>query len=184
MTINLNILWSSVQCYQAISLCCKEWTGVQVARHDTCWALSHPRSYDLHSQLVSSRFTTHTHTQTAHKLCSWCTLHLLTLSFFSHSVCLPVLLQLNLSPKVYEIYGLHILSTFMCSLYCPSAFAFFLSRLHEVLMDLQQQQLQQLSDWLTQTEERIRRIETQPAAKDMEAYKEQIEQHKVRTVYR
>lgn len=125
-----------------------------------------------------------THTQTAHKLCSWCTLHLLTLSFFSHSVCLPVLLQLNLSPKVYEIYGLHILSTFMCSLYCPSAFAFFLSRLHEVLMDLQQQQLQQLSDWLTQTEERIRRIETQPAAKDMEAYKEQIEQHKVRTVYR
>lgn len=126
----------------------------------------------------------HTHTQTAHKLCSWCTLHLLTLSFFSHSVCLPVLLQLNLSPKVYEIYGLHILSTFMCSLYCPSAFAFFLSRLHEVLMDLQQQQLQQLSDWLTQTEERIRRIETQPAAKGMEAYKEQIEQHKVRTVYR
>uniref|UniRef100_A0A3P9CMN6 Utrophin n=1 Tax=Maylandia zebra TaxID=106582 RepID=A0A3P9CMN6_9CICH len=52
------------------------------------------------------------------------------------------------------------------------------ARLHEVLMDLQQQQLQQLSDWLTQTEERIRRIETQPAAKDMEAYKEQIEQHK------
>lgn len=175
MTINLNILWSSVQCYQAISLCCKEWTGVQVARHDTCWALSHPRSYDLHSQLVSSRFTTHTHK--LHTSCfSWCTLH-------SHSVCLPVLLQLNLSPKVYEIYGLHILSTFMCSLYCPSAFAFFLSRLHEVLMDLQQQQLQQLSDWLTQTEERIRRIETQPAAKDMEAYKEQIEQHKVRTVY-
>ncbi|CAI5683822.1 unnamed protein product [Oreochromis niloticus] len=52
------------------------------------------------------------------------------------------------------------------------------ARLHEVLMDLQQQQLQQLSDWLTQTEERIRRIETQPAVKDMEAYKEQIEQHK------
>lgn len=126
-----------------------------------------------------------THTQTAHKLCSWCTLHLLTLSFFSHSVCLPVLLQLNLKVlKFYEIYGLHIRPTFMCSLYCPSAFAFFLSRLHEVLMDLQQQQLQQLSDWLTQTEERIRRIETQPAAKDMEAYKEQIEQHKVRTVYR
>ncbi|XP_028253113.1 dystrophin isoform X2 [Parambassis ranga] len=53
------------------------------------------------------------------------------------------------------------------------------ARLHEVLMDLQQQQLQQLSDWLTLTEERIRRIETDPAAKDMEAYKEQIEQHKV-----
>lgn len=54
-----------------------------------------------------------------------------------------------------------------------------LSRLHEVLMDLQQQQLQQLSDWLTETEERIRKIETDPAAKDLDVYKEQIEQHKV-----
>ncbi|XP_037606999.1 dystrophin isoform X1 [Sebastes umbrosus] len=52
------------------------------------------------------------------------------------------------------------------------------ARLHEVLMDLQQQQLQQLSDWLTQTEERIRKIETEPAAQDLELYKEQIEQHK------
>uniref|UniRef100_A0A8C4GNV1 Utrophin n=1 Tax=Dicentrarchus labrax TaxID=13489 RepID=A0A8C4GNV1_DICLA len=52
------------------------------------------------------------------------------------------------------------------------------ARLHEVLMDLQQQQLQQLSDWLTQTEERIRKIETDPTAKDLELYKEQIEQHK------
>ncbi|XP_072217830.1 utrophin isoform X2 [Leuresthes tenuis] len=52
------------------------------------------------------------------------------------------------------------------------------ARLHEVLMDLQQQQLQQLSDWLTLTEERIKRIETEPAAKDLETYKEQIEQHK------
>uniref|UniRef100_A0A8D0AA29 Utrophin n=1 Tax=Sander lucioperca TaxID=283035 RepID=A0A8D0AA29_SANLU len=52
------------------------------------------------------------------------------------------------------------------------------ARLHEVLMDLQQQQLQQLSDWLTQTEERIRKIETEPAAKDLELYKEQIEKHK------
>ncbi|XP_058469744.1 utrophin isoform X4 [Solea solea] len=52
------------------------------------------------------------------------------------------------------------------------------ARLHEVLMDLQQQQLQQLSDWLTQTEERIRKIETEPAAADLELYKEQIEQHK------
>lgn len=49
-------------------------------------------------------------------------------------------------------------------------------------MDLQQQQLQQLSDWLTLTEERIRKIETEPTAKDMEVYKEQIEQHKVNTV--
>ncbi|XP_053737339.1 dystrophin isoform X2 [Synchiropus splendidus] len=53
------------------------------------------------------------------------------------------------------------------------------ARLHEVLMDLQQQQLQQLSDWLTQTEDRIRRIESEPAAKDLDLYKEQIEQHKV-----
>uniref|UniRef100_UPI0037E8DCF8 utrophin isoform X4 n=1 Tax=Semicossyphus pulcher TaxID=241346 RepID=UPI0037E8DCF8 len=52
------------------------------------------------------------------------------------------------------------------------------ARLHEVLMDLQQQQLQQLSDWLTLTEERIRKIETEPTAQDVELYKEQIEQHK------
>ncbi|XP_077060733.1 utrophin isoform X2 [Siphateles boraxobius] len=53
------------------------------------------------------------------------------------------------------------------------------SRLHEVLMDLQQQQLQQLSDWLTQTEGRIRKMETEPIAGDMEGYLVQIEQHKV-----
>ncbi|XP_063757579.1 dystrophin isoform X2 [Eleginops maclovinus] len=52
------------------------------------------------------------------------------------------------------------------------------ARLHEVLMDLQQQQLQQLSDWLSLTEERIRKIETEPTAKDLELYKEQIDQHK------
>lgn len=47
-------------------------------------------------------------------------------------------------------------------------------------MDLQQQQLQQLSDWLTKTEERIRKMEIEPMAGDMEGYKAQIEQHKVR----
>uniref|UniRef100_A0A8C6NK65 Utrophin n=1 Tax=Nothobranchius furzeri TaxID=105023 RepID=A0A8C6NK65_NOTFU len=52
------------------------------------------------------------------------------------------------------------------------------ARLHEVLMDLQQQQLQQLSDWLTVTEERIKKMETQPAAADLEGYREQIENHK------
>ncbi|XP_029983839.1 utrophin isoform X3 [Sphaeramia orbicularis] len=52
------------------------------------------------------------------------------------------------------------------------------ARLHEVLMDLQQQQLQQLSDWLTRTEARIKKIETEPLAKDLELYKEQIEEHK------
>ncbi|CAB1340082.1 unnamed protein product [Coregonus sp. 'balchen'] len=53
------------------------------------------------------------------------------------------------------------------------------ARLHEVLMDLQQQQLQQLSDWLTKTEERIRKMEIEPMAGDVEGYKAQIEQHKV-----
>ncbi|RXM34129.1 Utrophin [Acipenser ruthenus] len=53
------------------------------------------------------------------------------------------------------------------------------ARLHEVLMELQQHQLQQLSDWLTETEARIRKIELEPFADDMEAYKKQMEQHKV-----
>nr|XP_021325542.1 utrophin [Danio rerio] len=52
------------------------------------------------------------------------------------------------------------------------------SRLHEVLMDLQQQQLQQLSDWLTQTEGRIRKMEIEPIAGDIQGYLTQIEQHK------
>lgn len=51
-------------------------------------------------------------------------------------------------------------------------------------MDLQQQQLQQLSDWLTQTEDRIKKIETAPVAKNLEEYKEKIEQHKVNTILR
>uniref|UniRef100_A0A8C5I3D6 Utrophin n=1 Tax=Gouania willdenowi TaxID=441366 RepID=A0A8C5I3D6_GOUWI len=52
------------------------------------------------------------------------------------------------------------------------------ARLHEVLMNLQQQQLEQLSDWLTLTEERIRRMEMEAAAKDLEDHKHRIEQHK------
>ncbi|XP_051909445.1 utrophin isoform X3 [Hippocampus zosterae] len=52
------------------------------------------------------------------------------------------------------------------------------ARLHEVLMELQQQQLQQLSDWLTRTEDRIRKIETESPAKDIDDYKQRIEQHK------
>lgn len=50
-------------------------------------------------------------------------------------------------------------------------------------MDLQQQQLQQLSDWLTQTEERIMTMETDAPAKNLEIYKEQIEQHRVNTSF-
>lgn len=60
---------------------------------------------------------------------------------------------------------------------CPHYLFSF--RLHEVLMDLQQQQLQQLSDWLSQTEERIMKLETEAPAKSLEIYKEQIEQHRV-----
>ncbi|KAJ8009626.1 hypothetical protein DPEC_G00090860 [Dallia pectoralis] len=52
------------------------------------------------------------------------------------------------------------------------------ARLHEVLMDLQQQQLQQLSDWLTKTEEKIKKMEMEPTAGNLEGYKAQIEQHK------
>ncbi|KAF4078503.1 hypothetical protein AMELA_G00199850 [Ameiurus melas] len=52
------------------------------------------------------------------------------------------------------------------------------ARLHEVLMDLQHQQLQQLSDWLKQTEVRIRKMETEPLAGDMPGYLAQIEQHR------
>lgn len=50
-------------------------------------------------------------------------------------------------------------------------------------MDLQQQQLQQLSDWLTQTEERIMKMETDTPAENLEIYKEQIEQHRVITAF-
>ncbi|KAL2082234.1 hypothetical protein ACEWY4_022052 [Coilia grayii] len=53
------------------------------------------------------------------------------------------------------------------------------SRLHEVLMDLQQQQLQQLCDWLTQTEGCIRKMETEPIAPDLDSFHTQIEQHKL-----
>ncbi|XP_058266375.1 utrophin isoform X2 [Hemibagrus wyckioides] len=52
------------------------------------------------------------------------------------------------------------------------------ARLHEVLMDLQHQQLQQLSDWLKETEGRIRKMETEPMPGDMPGYMAQIEQHR------
>lgn len=50
-------------------------------------------------------------------------------------------------------------------------------------MYLQQQQLQQLSDWLKQTEERIMKMETKTPAKNLEIFKEQIEQHRVNTAF-
>ncbi|XP_078260821.1 utrophin-like isoform X4 [Rhinoraja longicauda] len=53
------------------------------------------------------------------------------------------------------------------------------AKLHEVLMELQQQQLEQLSKWLTQTEERIQRMEAQPVGDELESLKNKIEEHKV-----
>lgn len=51
-------------------------------------------------------------------------------------------------------------------------------------MDLQHQQLQQLSDWLKDTEGRIRTMETDPMADDMQGYLAQIEQHRVSQLLR
>lgn len=48
-----------------------------------------------------------------------------------------------------------------------------------MLMELQKQQLQQLSDWLTVTEERIQKMESQLVAEDLESLQKQLEEHKV-----
>ncbi|XP_044044302.1 dystrophin isoform X13 [Siniperca chuatsi] len=53
------------------------------------------------------------------------------------------------------------------------------SRLHEVLMNLQHQQLQQLTDWLDVTETRIKRMGAQPLGPDLEDVKHQVEEHKL-----
>ncbi|XP_068164982.1 dystrophin isoform X2 [Antennarius striatus] len=53
------------------------------------------------------------------------------------------------------------------------------SRLHEALMDLQHQQLQQLTDWLDVTEARIQRMGAQPLGPDLEDVKHQVEEHKL-----
>uniref|UniRef100_A0A672UCI5 Calponin-homology (CH) domain-containing protein n=1 Tax=Strigops habroptila TaxID=2489341 RepID=A0A672UCI5_STRHB len=52
------------------------------------------------------------------------------------------------------------------------------SRLHDMLMELQKRQLQQLSDWLTVTEERIQKMETQLLTEDLESLQKQLEEHK------
>ncbi|XP_042314822.1 dystrophin isoform X11 [Sceloporus undulatus] len=52
------------------------------------------------------------------------------------------------------------------------------NNLHRILMDLQNQQLRQLSDWLTKTEERTERIESEPLGPDLEDLKRQVEEHK------
>ncbi|KTG32010.1 hypothetical protein cypCar_00017104, partial [Cyprinus carpio] len=52
------------------------------------------------------------------------------------------------------------------------------SRLHVVLMDLQHQQLKQLSDWLDTTETRIKRMGAQPLGPELDDIKRQIEEQK------
>ncbi|XP_039384571.1 utrophin isoform X3 [Mauremys reevesii] len=52
------------------------------------------------------------------------------------------------------------------------------ARLHDVLMELQKKQLQQLSDWLTVTEVRIQKMESQAFAEDLESLQKQMEVHK------
>lgn len=51
--------------------------------------------------------------------------------------------------------------------------------LHKILMDLQNQQLAQLADWLTKTEERTKKIDSEPLGPDLEDLKRQVEEHKV-----
>lgn len=55
------------------------------------------------------------------------------------------------------------------------------ARLHEVLMDLQHKQLQQLTDWLDVTEARINKMGARPLGPDLEDVKHQVEEHKVGT---
>ncbi|XP_050825699.1 dystrophin isoform X4 [Serinus canaria] len=52
------------------------------------------------------------------------------------------------------------------------------SNLHKILMDLQNQQLAQLADWLTKTEERTKKTDLEPLGPDLEDLKRQIEEHK------
>ncbi|XP_077637784.1 dystrophin isoform X5 [Lonchura striata] len=52
------------------------------------------------------------------------------------------------------------------------------SNLHKILMDLQNQQLAQLADWLTKTEGRTKKTDLEPLGPDLEDLKRQIEEHK------
>lgn len=54
-----------------------------------------------------------------------------------------------------------------------------LGRLHDVLMALQRQQLQQLSAWLALTEERIQKMEARPLDDDLKSLQKLLEEHKV-----
>uniref|UniRef100_A0A8C5LYH3 Calponin-homology (CH) domain-containing protein n=1 Tax=Leptobrachium leishanense TaxID=445787 RepID=A0A8C5LYH3_9ANUR len=52
------------------------------------------------------------------------------------------------------------------------------SNLHRTLMDLQNQQLKQLSDWLSQTEDRTKKMEAELLGPDLEDIKRQLEDHR------
>ncbi|XP_038957890.1 utrophin isoform X9 [Rattus norvegicus] len=52
------------------------------------------------------------------------------------------------------------------------------SRLHDALMELQKKQLQQLSGWLTLTEERIQKMESLPVGDDLPSLQNLLEEHK------
>lgn len=54
-----------------------------------------------------------------------------------------------------------------------------MASLHDILMELQKKQLQQLSDWLSVTEERIEKMEYQSSVEDLETFQQQMEEHKV-----
>ncbi|KFP08150.1 Utrophin, partial [Calypte anna] len=84
--------------------------------------------------------------------------------------------QGNLSPEEeFEIQEQNLkFSLFPCEkTACAS-----LSSLHDMLMELQKQQLQQLSNWLSVTEERIQKMESQVLAEDLESLQKQLEEHK------
>ncbi|XP_070800304.1 dystrophin isoform X4 [Pituophis catenifer annectens] len=51
--------------------------------------------------------------------------------------------------------------------------------LHQALMDLQNQQLTELSDWLAKTEKRTAKMESEPLGPELESLKKQVEEHKI-----
>ncbi|XP_039185584.1 dystrophin isoform X3 [Crotalus tigris] len=53
------------------------------------------------------------------------------------------------------------------------------NNLHQVLMDLQNQQLRELSDWLAKTEKRTAKMESESLGPDLEGLKRQVEEHKI-----
>ncbi|KAM3837732.1 dystrophin isoform 2-T2 [Vipera latastei] len=53
------------------------------------------------------------------------------------------------------------------------------NNLHQVLMDLQNQQLSELSDWLAKTEKRTSKMESESLGPDLEGLKRQVEEHKI-----